>query len=312
MNAAKKRSAEIDFVKAVMIALVVLSHLSLFTDVNPIVKIFVINTFAMPAFLLVSGYFCDPAKPARTFFRHTLWLLVPYLLLDGCYIFACSFLPVREHIDHLTWQTFAYHLLVRPLGPYWYLQTLVLCQVLSFIVMRLNPGRSFIGNIILLAIAIYAFKDVMVFGKAMYFIAGFVMARLKVPYLGFFRASWWAVVPLVLLVADPQNLDQSTLPGVAITYLVISLCLAVYTCLSGIIRRMMLFIGRNTLVIYLFSPVFTLASKAFFPFFAWDATRICYAAASVVFVIAGCLAMTWLLDRVGISRFMFGRKNALR
>ena len=312
MSAAKTRCGEIDFVKAVMIALVILSHLSLFTDVNPIVKTFVINTFAMPAFLLMSGYFCNSAKPARLYFKHSFWLLVPYLLLNGSYILACSCLPIREHIEHLTWQTFAFHLLVRPLGPYWYLQTLILCQILGFVVMRLNLGRSFAGNIILLALAVYAFKDIMVFFKAMYFVAGFAMARLGVAFLAFFRASWWSLVPLVLLVSDPQNLDQSTLPGVVITYLVISLCLAAYPCLTASSRRLSLFVGRNTLTIYLFSPIFTLASKVFSPLFAWDGTRICYAIVAVAFVIAGSLALTWLIDKVGISRFMFGRRNALQ
>ena len=312
MTTVKARSGEIDFIKAVMIALVVLSHLSLFTDVNPIVKTFVINTFAMPIFLLISGYFCNPSKPARTYFRHTLWLLIPYLLLNGLYIIACTFLPIREHIDHLSLPVMAYHLFIRPLGPYWFLQTLVLCQTLCFIILRLNIGRSLLGNIILLTLSIYAFKDIMVFGKAMYFVAGFAIARSGISYLRFFRGSWWAIVPFVLLVSHKENLDQATLPGAAITYLMTSLCLALWPHLSEVVRRPLLFIGRNTLVIYLFSPVFTLASKSFFPFFAWDSTRISYAIVAVVFTIVGCLAMTWMIDKLSISRFVFGERKALK
>ena len=101
------------------------------------------------------------------------------------------------------------------------------------------------------------------------------------------------------------------IPNSGITYLVISLLLATYTYLTEQIKRILLYIGSNTLVILLFSPVFTILSKLYLPLFAFDATGICFTIVSVVFVICGCFGVTYIFDRLHISPYFLGKKQML-
>lgn len=89
----------------------------------------------------------------------------------------------------------------------------------------------------------------------------------KRPFLSCFPASFLAIIPLVFLCSQPENLNRGTLGGILITGLVISLSLYIYKHLPHTVKQASLFIGKNTLPILLFSPVFTALSKLFLPFF---------------------------------------------
>lgn len=103
------------------------------------------------------------------------------------------------------------------------------------------------------------------------------------------------------------NLDRGTLAGVAITWLSISLLLAAYGYLPVQAKRLSFFIGRNTLVILLFSPIFTILSKAFLPVFAFDPTGMLFLVTATAFTLSGCMGMAWAMDKMHVSRFFFGR-----
>lgn len=307
----QKRVDEIDFLKAILIILVVIFHLVWFSESHTFVKI-AIYTFLMPAFLLLSGYFCHINKTPRIFLRQLLWFFIPYAIMEVGYTVMCFYLPIHEHITELSPTVLLYHLFVHPLGPYWYLQTLIICQLLCFVIFRLDLCRSFIGNLILLCVVIFALQDLIVFSKAMYFVAGFILLQSGTKFLSFFRPSFLSIIPLIYLCSFPQNQDRATVPGIAINYLAISFFLAIYPLLFQKIKKIFLFIGRNTLVIFLFSPIFTQLSKSFIPLFTWDPTRLSFMIVSVVFTIAGCIAITWIFDRFNISQFFFGRQQVLQ
>jgi hypothetical protein len=146
----------------------------------------------------------------------------------------------------------------------------------------------------------------------MYFVAGFILLQSGTKFLSFFKPSVLAIIPLVWLCCFPKNLDRATIAGIVINYLAISFCLTIYPHLSRKIKTMFLFLGRNTLVILLFSPIFTLFSKYFIPLFSWDPTRITFMIISVMFTLTGCVIMAWFFDRFHISKFFFGRKEVLK
>ena len=123
---AVQRFEELDYLRCVLIVLMVGFHLVYFGDTHPYAKL-VVYTFHMPAFLLVSGYLMNVEKPWGRFLKTMGWLLVPYMLMESGYVAMASVLPIREHIDTLTVGVFLEKLLLHPLGPYWYLHTLVLC-----------------------------------------------------------------------------------------------------------------------------------------------------------------------------------------
>ena len=68
------------------------------------------------------------------------------------------------------------------------------------------------------------------------------------------------------------------------------------------------FLGRNSLVLYVFSPIFTILCKQFVPYLRFDPTGLLFLIVSLAFCVAGSLAIAWAMDFAGISRFFFGRK----
>ncbi|MFB9898194.1 hypothetical protein [Hallella seregens] len=94
-----------------------------------------------------------------------------------------------------------------------------------------------------------------------------------------------------------------------IVYLVFSASLSVYSHVPAALRRPLLFLGRNSLALYLFSPIFTICCKALVPYLAFDPTRLLFLCTSLSVCIVGSLGLCRLLDFLHISPLMFGRKR---
>lgn len=98
----------------------------------------------MPGFLIISGYLMNVSKSRNDFARTLLGYVIPYIIIESGYIVMASALPIREHIDNLTVSIFIEKLFIHPIGPYWYLQTLVICGDAYAIVFRLLPMENHI------------------------------------------------------------------------------------------------------------------------------------------------------------------------
>lgn len=133
----------------------------------------------------------------------------------------------------------------------------------------------------------------------------------KLPFTQIFQPSFLALIPIMLLCYFPNNLDRGTLAGIAITYLVIIISLYAHNYLPKDIKEYSYFIGRNTLVIVLFSPIFTILCKLFLPFLFFDSTGMLFMVISVIVTINGCIAIAWSMDKLHFSRFFFGQDNIL-
>ena len=103
----------------------------------------------MPAFLILSGYLVNVRKTPAAFARSVLWLFIPYAIMESGYAFMASVLPIRESIDRFTWSVLLEKVFVRPLGPYWYLHTLILCSLIYYITfryVRLSPDWLWLAS----------------------------------------------------------------------------------------------------------------------------------------------------------------------
>ena len=74
-----------------------------------------------------------------------LWIFIPYAVMESGYTVMASLLPIREHIDQLTIGVLLDHIFLHPMGPYWYLHTLMICGIFYYIAFRKPKGRFFIG-----------------------------------------------------------------------------------------------------------------------------------------------------------------------
>ena len=306
------RIKELDFLKSIFIILMIIFHLVYIGDSSPYAKQ-VVYTFHMSAFLIISGYLNNINKETKAVGRSLLWIFIPYVIMEAGYVVMSAVLPVREKVTELSAGLLLHKAIIAPMGPYWYLHTLILCNASYFLIYKVTDKWKGIIRFIILGIFLYILSEVrlLTFANAIYFLAGVAIRQSGLPIIRVFQPSFLSVVPLVILCCFPENLNRGTLAGVAITYLVISLLLATYTYLPEKVKTLLRYIGSNTLVILLFSPVFTILSKAYLPLFAFDATGICFTIVSVIFVISGCFGVTYVLDRLHISPYFLGKKRML-
>ena len=313
-KAMRTRIYQIDFLKCVFIVLMIIFHLVYVGDKFPYAKQ-VVYTFHMSAFLVISGYLANMDKSVGRFAGQVKCLFVPYAVMESGYVVMASFLPIREHIDSLTPALFFDKLLLHPLGPYWYLHTLIVCYLIYYAVSRLGKRLDPVSQVCLFGVCLFVvsrFLRIMSFDNAIYFLAGVFARQCGQGFMQVFRPSWLAAVPLALFcVFSPGGMDRFTLQGVVMTYLAMSLALAEYPYIRPKARRLALFVGENTLSILLFSPMFTIITKRFVPLFSFDPTALLYTAVSVVFVVAGSLGVAWLLDRLRLSRWFCGKDRLL-
>ena len=306
------RIKELDYLKSILILLMVAFHLVYIGDKYPYIKQ-IVYTFHMPAFLIISGYLTNVQKDIRSFMRKLLWIFIPYLCLETGYVLMSHILPVRENVPEISSSILLHKIFIKPLGPYWYLHTLIICSLLYYLTFRYTRMKT-ISQVILLGLGLFAVSywgGIIVLANAIYFLAGVIIKQSKLPFIRIFQPSLLALVPMILLCCFPDNLNRGTLAGITITYLAIIISLYAHSYLSKGIRQCSYFIGRNTLVIFLFSPLFTILCKMFLPFLFFEPTGILFMIISVAITVSGCIVIAWSMDKLHFSRFFFGQDAIL-
>ncbi len=313
---AKQRIEEIDFLKYVLITLMVVFHLSWFGDHYPTLKE-AVYTFHMPGFLLVAGFFAVQWRPGtvRQFLtRRILWLLIPYAVMEAGYAAASALLPVRDGLDTLSISAVCRAVLLHPVGPYWFLRTLILCSVIWFAASGIprigRVGRLMTCALLLTALSSYGLGLVAPI-NAFYFFFGAAVRSFQSDFCRVFRPHWLWLIPFTLLCLLAAHFDVFRLLGVAIVYCAVSGIMGILRFVKGKSREAVLFIGRNSLSILLFSPLFTMAVKPLIPLFSFDETRLCFMFVGTVITLCGSLLVTFILDKCGMSPYFFGRKEGL-
>ena len=306
------RIKELDYLKSILILLMVAFHLVYIGDKYPYIKQ-IVYTFHMPAFLIISGYLTNVQKDIRSFMRKLLWIFIPYLCLETGYVLMSHILPVRENVPEISSSILLHKIFIKPLGPYWYLHTLINCSLLYYLTFRYTRMKT-ISQVILLGLGLFAVSywgGIIVLANAIYFLAGVIIKQSKLPFIRIFQPSLLALVPMILLCCFPDNLNRGILAGITITYLAIIISLYAHSYLSKGIRQCSYFIGRNTLVIFLFSPLFTILCKMFLPFLFFEPTGILFMIISVAITVSGCIVIAWSMDKLHFSRFFFGQDAIL-
>ena len=308
----RRRIEELDYLKCLLIVLMISFHLVFIGDSYPYAKQ-VVYTFHMPVFLVISGYLMNVQKSPDQYLRTLLFYLIPYLVMESGYTVMASLLPIREHIDQLTVGVFFEKLLLHPLGPYWYLHTMVVCGLAYFGVFHLWPFHPLSRMILLgLVFALLGYWGGVVSPTmAFYFLAGVVIRHSGVSILQVFRPSWLALAAFVWLAMYPVNLQSSAPGGILMAYLFVSFALAAYPVVGLVLCRPLLFVGRNTLSLLLFSPIFTILCKSLVSPLSFDPTAMLFLVVSLVICIAGSLIITWLMDLLHVSPLFFGKQRAL-
>ncbi len=307
-----KRISELDFLKCIFILLMIAFHLVYIGDSYPYIKN-IVYTFHIPAFLIISGYLMNIEKPLLGFLKTIFWLTVPYLIMESGYIVSASFLPIREHINNLTLDVFINKLFLKPIGPYWYLHTMIICYIVSYLFFigfkshRFLLSRIIVSSLVLCGLSVYL--GIISLSSVFYFLLGFIIRQSSVDFLSFFKSSWMSIVGFLVLIIDPDNLDRFTIGGILITYLAISALLAIYKVLPRFISSFLNYIGSHSLLLFLFSPLFTILVKPLVGILSFDSSGLIFLIVSLIINIAGCFSVGMVIDYLGITPFIFGKSR---
>ncbi|MCD7850884.1 MAG: acyltransferase [Parabacteroides sp.] len=309
LSKGNERIKELDYLKCVFILLMIIFHLVYIGDKYPYAKQ-IVYTFHMSAFLVISGYLANIRKKAMPFFRALLWIFIPYVFMEIGYVIMSSILPVREKVAEVSASLLLHKVFIAPMGPYWYLHTLILCSSVYYIIYNFLLKLDNISRFILVAICLFVmsyYLQMISFSNVIYFMMGIAIYQSKIHFISVFQPSILAVIPFIILCCFPENLDRGTLAGVTITYLAINISLFSHRYLPEKVKSISYFIGRNTLIILIFSPIFTILAKLFIPFFSFDPSGLCFMCTAVIFTVTGCFAIGWFTDKTDLSRFCFGK-----
>lgn len=306
------RIKEFDYLKGVMIILVISFHLVYFEQLYPYAKL-VVYTFHMPVFLVISGYLMNINKKWKDFCQTILGLAIPYIILESGYVVMAFLLPINEHLDHLTTGVFVSKLLLHPLGPYWYLHSLMLCSITYYVIFRYFHTKE-ITRFILMGTALYLYSHVLgilSFTLSVFFLMGIILRQCNMDFMRFFQSSSFALLAFLLLIFHEQYLSPSTLGGVLIIYLIISCCLFTFKFFPMLISCSIIYLGRNSLLLYAFSPIFTILCKQMVPWLAFDNTGVLFLIISLIVCICGSLCIGYMMDVLRISPLFFRKQNVI-
>jgi hypothetical protein len=148
----------------------------------------------------------------------------------------------------------------------------------------------------------------MQFACSLYFLAGVVVRQSGIPFTNVFQSSSVAIIAFALLAVYPQNLLMEVSGGVLMVFLIISGILFFYKHLNQRACSLFLFIGRNTMPLFLFSPIFTFLCKPLVPVLLFDSTGMIFLFVSLLICISGSLAVEWVMDKTGLSSFFYAKQ----
>ena len=268
----------------------------------------------MPGFLIISGYLLHVQKPVPQFLRYIQWIFVPYLLMESGYVVMASVLPIREHIQQLTFGLFLDKLFLHPLGPYWYLHTLMLCGIVTYVVAQFaNHHRVWMLLGVLLCLWVLALLGLVTWINAVYFCVGVALRLYHRSFIDTFHPAWWSFIGIVLVATCvPNALQRHTIGGMLIVYFVISFLLWLYPYLPKGMAKISLFIGRNSLILLLFSPMFTVLSKLFQSYLLFEPSGMLFMLVALLFTVVGSFTVAYILQKLHIARYVFGKSRIIK
>ena len=307
-----KKITEIDFVRCVLMCIVILVHIVSLGEMYPSAKTAAF-TFFMPSFLIITGYLVNIDKNLRQFSVYILRIALPYIIMVTAFSLASLVMPVRDGLSELSVSALAERIFVTSIGPYWFLYDMIVCGVAYYAVFSLAPRSiGLASRLSLFACLLYVeawFIPLLTFGDASLYFIGVALRQMGVGFVRAFRPSFFSLLPFSVLIVQRDLWNKwlcLLLPFFAISFLV--WCHDVF---PSRIRNLMNYLGHNTLPIYIFHPIFTMLSKFYLPFFAFDSTGILHAMATVFLSFLGSILIAKALDKTGISR-IFGTKALIR
>ena len=325
----KQRNTDIDWIRAILIILMILIHIVSFGNAYPQLKAGILS-FMMPTFLIITGYLVNIEKSPKEMGRYLMCLALPYFIMVTGFSVLSYFMPVRDGITELSLSQICEKIFVTSIGPYWFIQTMIICGILYYVSFKgatwrkLRQGKTTMST----TTSLFIFATLLLLlsktpalspSAATYYFIGVVLRQCHIGFDRIFRPSPAALLLWLLLLGMEDWYDWGTLAIVFSCWCCISSLMWIHSLIirlqdKACIRKTedtLLYIGRNTLPIYLFHPIFTMAAKFYHPLFSWDRSEICFALVTIFIAIAGSIGIAKMMEKTHLA-YLFGKGKMLR
>ena len=325
----KQRNTDIDWIRAILIILMILIHIVSFGNAYPQLKAGILS-FMMPTFLIITGYLVNIGKSPKEMGRYLMCLALPYVIMVTGFSVLSYFMPVRDGITELSLSQICEKIFVTSIGPYWFIQTMIICGILYYASFKgttwgkLRQGETTMST----TTSLFIFATLLLLlsktpalspSAATYYFIGVVLRQCHIGFDRIFRPSPAALLLWLLLLGMEEWYDWGTLAIVFSCWCCISSLMWIHSLITRLqnkacIRKtedILLYIGRNTLPIYLFHPIFTMAAKFYHPLFSWDRSEIIFALVTIFIAIAGSIGIAKMMEKTHLA-YLFGKGKMLR
>lgn len=325
----KQRNTDIDWIRAILIILMILIHIVSFGNAYPQLKAGILS-FMMPTFLIITGYLVNIEKSPKEMGRYLMCLALPYVIMVTGFSVLSYFMPVRDGITELSLSQICEKIFVTSIGPYWFIQTMIICGILYYgsfkgaIWGTLRQGKTTMST----TTSLFIFATLLLLlsktpalspSAATYYFIGAVLRQCHIGFDRIFRPSPVALLLWINLLGLEEWYDWGTLAIVFSCWCCISSLMWIHSLIKRLqdnacVRKTedtLLYIGRNTLPIYLFHPIFTMAAKFYHPLFSWDRSEIIFALVTIFIAIAGSIGIAKMMEKTRLA-YLFGKGKMLR
>ena len=325
----KQRNTDIDWIRAILIILMILIHIVSFGNTYPQLKAGILS-FMMPTFLIITGYLVNIEKSPKEMGRYLMCLALPYVIMITGFSVLSYFMPVRDGITELSLSEICEKIFVTSIGPYWFIQTMIICGILYYVSFKgatwvtLRQGKTTMittTNLFIFATLLLLLSKTPALSPsaATYYFIGAVLRQCHIGFDRIFRPSPVALLLWINLLGLEEWYDWGTLAIVFSCWCCISSLMWIHSLIKRLqdnasVRKTedtLLYIGRNTLPIYLFHPIFTMAAKFYHPLFSWDRSEICFALVTIFIAIAGSIGIAKIMEKTHLA-YLFGKGKMLR
>ena len=325
----KQRNTDIDWIRAILIILMILIHIVSFGNAYPQLKAGILS-FMMPTFLIITGYLVNIGKSPKEMGRYLMCLALPYVIMVTGFSVLSYFMPVRDSITELSLSQICEKIFVTSIGPYWFIQTMIICGILYYASFKgatwgkLRQGKTTMST----TTSLFIFATLLLLlsktpalspSAATYYFIGAVLRQCHIGFDKIFRPSPVALLLWINLLGLEEWYDWGTLAIVFSCWCCISSLMWIHSLIKRLqdnasVRKTedtLLYIGRNTLPIYLFHPIFTMAAKFYHPLFGWDRSEIIFALVTIFIAIAGSIGIAKMMEKTHLA-YLFGKGKMLR
>ena len=217
----KQRNTDIDWIRAILIILMILIHIVSFGNAYPQLKAGILS-FMMPTFLIITGYLVNIEKSSKEMGRYLMCLALPYVIMVTGFSVLSYFMPVRDGITELSLSQICEKIFVTSIGPYWFIQTMIICGILYYVSFKgaiwgtLRQGKTTMST----TTSLFIFATLLLLqsktpalspSAATYYFIGAVLRQCHIGFDRIFRPSPVALLLWLLLLGMEEWYDWGTL-----------------------------------------------------------------------------------------------------